>query len=193
MSREVRVGAGTDPVAGELIGAMVAEVEAMYGSAVAARPEDLSPPSGAYVTLWEDGRAVAGGGLLRLDDDTCEIKRMYVVPEARGGGAGRELLEALEALGRERGYTAGAARHRRQAAAGAADLRARRLPADRRLQRQPARRLLGREAALGGVGQRPAVRAAQRARAAPAVAGGQAPADAVGGGLDAQRQPVRPG
>jgi len=27
------------------------------------------------------------------------------VPEARGGGAGRELLEALEALGRERGYT----------------------------------------------------------------------------------------
>jgi len=101
----VRVGAGTDPIAGELIGAMVAEVEAMYGSAVAARPEDLSPPAGAYVTLWEDRRAVAGGGLLRLDDDTCEIKRMYVVPEARGGGAGRELLAALEALGRERGYT----------------------------------------------------------------------------------------
>src|SRR5215218_8042233 len=105
VSREVRVGAGTDPIAGELIAAMVAEVEAMYGSAVAARPEDLSPPGGAYVTVWEDGRAVAGGGLLRLDDATCEIKRMYVVPEARGGGAGRELLEALEALGRERGYT----------------------------------------------------------------------------------------
>ena len=62
MSREVRVGAGTDPIAGELIGAMVAEVEAMYGSAVAARPEDLAPPAGAYVTLWEDGRAVAGDG-----------------------------------------------------------------------------------------------------------------------------------
>ena len=68
------------------------------------RQSSTRPRGGAYVTLWEDGRAVAGGGLLRLDDDTCEIKRMYVVPEARGDGAGRQLLEALEALGRERGY-----------------------------------------------------------------------------------------
>lgn len=104
MSFEVRHGAGTDAVAGELIAAMVAEVEGMYGAAVETLPEDLSPPGGAFVTLWEGGHAVAGGGLKRLDARTCEIKRMYVVPEARGRGAGRALLEALEEHGRELGF-----------------------------------------------------------------------------------------
>ncbi len=104
MSLEVRVGAATDAVAGELIAAMVAEVEGMYGSAVEALPEDLSPPGGAYVTLWDDGRAIAGGGLKRLDARTCEIKRMFVVPEARGSGAGRALLAALEAHALALGY-----------------------------------------------------------------------------------------
>jgi putative acetyltransferase len=36
------------------------------------------------------------GAVRRLDDHTAEIKRMYVDPKARGKGAGRVILVALE-------------------------------------------------------------------------------------------------
>lgn len=40
----------------------------------------------------------------RHDPATAELKRLYVVPAARGSGAGRALTEAVIALARERGY-----------------------------------------------------------------------------------------
>ena len=49
-------------------------------------------------------RAVAVGGVRRLSDDVGEIKRMYVVPDARSHGVGRALLTALEEACRELGY-----------------------------------------------------------------------------------------
>jgi GNAT superfamily N-acetyltransferase len=92
-----------------LVAAMVDEVSGMYGridvpGAPTATPEDFSPPGGAFVVVFDDGRAVAGGGLKRLDGEACEIKRMYVVPEARGRGLARVLLEALEDEARRLGY-----------------------------------------------------------------------------------------
>ena len=107
MTVEVRRTAGTDPVAQALVAAMIAEVGDLYdrrlGPITEARPEELSPPHGGFVVLEEGGRAIAGGGVRRLDDRTCEIKRMYVAPKARGRGAGTALLAALEALARDLG------------------------------------------------------------------------------------------
>ena len=108
MTVEVRRVAGTEPAARELVAAMFAEVSEMYESGLAeapsAHPEELSHPGGGFVLLMDDGRPVAGGGLKRIDDHACEIKRMYVVPDARGRGLGGELLAALEALARDLGY-----------------------------------------------------------------------------------------
>jgi GNAT superfamily N-acetyltransferase len=69
-----------------------------------ATPRELGPPGGAFLVGFAGETPVCCGGIKRLPDGACELKRMYVVPEARGAGAGRELLAALEAWARELGY-----------------------------------------------------------------------------------------
>jgi GNAT superfamily N-acetyltransferase len=47
---------------------------------------------------------VGCAGLKRLDERTAEIKRIYVVPDARGAGVARALISGLEAAARDAGY-----------------------------------------------------------------------------------------
>ena len=60
---------------------------------------------GSFLVGWADGEAVACGGIARYDEATAEIRRMYVVPEARGRGLSRRLLAALEDEARALGYS----------------------------------------------------------------------------------------
>ena len=97
------------PPAADLIAAMVAEMEPLYGKIdvpemPSATPADFAPPGGLFLVGFEDGRPICGGGIKPLPDGTCEIKRMYVVPEARGRGVAKELLVALEDEARALGY-----------------------------------------------------------------------------------------
>jgi putative acetyltransferase len=48
------------------------------------------------------GRAI-GTGALALYDDWAELKRMWIVPEARGRGVSKAILAALEARARGEG------------------------------------------------------------------------------------------
>ena len=65
----------------------------------------FEPPDGAFLVTRVHGNAVACGGVCRFDTVRAELKRMYVLPTARGTGLGRRLLEALEAEARRLGYT----------------------------------------------------------------------------------------
>jgi GNAT superfamily N-acetyltransferase len=68
------------------------------------RPEEMVPPAGVFVLVVDRGRVVAGGGVRRLDDGVGEIKRMFVLEDARGQGHARRLLEGLEAAAADLGY-----------------------------------------------------------------------------------------
>jgi putative acetyltransferase len=63
------------------------------------------PKGGAFLVGRIDGQAVACGGIARYDEATAEIRRMYVVPEARGHGLSRRVLVALEDEARALGYS----------------------------------------------------------------------------------------
>ena len=64
----------------------------------------FEPPDGVFLVVRGDGRAIACGGVCRFDETRAELKRMYVVPDARGRGLGRRLLDELEAHARRLGY-----------------------------------------------------------------------------------------
>jgi GNAT superfamily N-acetyltransferase len=65
---------------------------------------ELAAPSGAFVVIRDDAGSVIGcGGVQRIDDETGEIKRMWIDPSWRGGGLGPRLLAHLEQVARDLG------------------------------------------------------------------------------------------
>jgi GNAT superfamily N-acetyltransferase len=66
---------------------------------------DLRAPHGIFLVGYEEGVPVCCGGVKRLDERHCELKRMYVVSHARGRGVARRLLGALEHAAVQLGYT----------------------------------------------------------------------------------------
>ncbi|WP_371636238.1 GNAT family N-acetyltransferase [Streptomyces zaomyceticus] len=71
------------------------------------------PPRGLYLLAYDpEGRPMATGGWRTQDkndegysDGDAELKRMYVIPEARGLGLARRILAALESDARTAGRT----------------------------------------------------------------------------------------
>lgn len=97
----------TAPASLALIEALNAELAAMYPEPGANHfqldPEQVLGSRGAFLIVRRGGEPVGCGALRLIDDETGELKRMYVAPEVRGTGLGRSLVAALEAEARERG------------------------------------------------------------------------------------------
>ena len=67
-------------------------------------PGRYAPPSGRLLLAMDHGQAVGCVALRRLEQDSCEMKRLYVRPTARGQKIGRQLADAIITSAREIGY-----------------------------------------------------------------------------------------
>lgn len=89
--------------------AFFADIAARYpgwepASSQSVEPSDLAPPDGIWIVAYRDGRAIGCGGLQRLDDETGEVRRIFLEETERGLGTGRRLLVELEEHARRLGY-----------------------------------------------------------------------------------------
>lgn len=91
---------------------LVATVLAGFGLAMDAQTDaDIVDPAASYANaggwfgvLEDDGRIVGSVGVFRVDDRTCELRKMYLLPEFQGLGIGRLLLEAALEAARHLGF-----------------------------------------------------------------------------------------
>jgi ribosomal protein S18 acetylase RimI-like enzyme len=67
-------------------------------------PGAYAPPTGALFLALEEGRALGCVALRRLDEETAEMKRLYLRPGTRGRGLGRSLAETAIREARRLGY-----------------------------------------------------------------------------------------
>jgi putative acetyltransferase len=110
------IAAADDPVLARIVREVMTEHGAIGPGFAIVDPEidelsvayapDREPPA-EYWVLEDGGEVLGGGGFGALaggDGSTCELRKMYLLARARGGGLGRRLLEHLLARMAERGY-----------------------------------------------------------------------------------------
>ena len=96
------------PEAQALLTAFVDEIRHRYDAPPADvgyfDPTVVSVPKSAFLVARVEGRAVGCGALVPLEDDVVEIKRMFVLPQERGHGIAKKILDRLQSLAQEFDY-----------------------------------------------------------------------------------------
>lgn len=78
-----------------------------YDETTDALYELFQTPGSFYFVAHEDQQILGGGGIFPTDalpDATCELVKMYLHKDARGKGAGRQLIECCLNWAKEYGY-----------------------------------------------------------------------------------------
>lgn len=75
-----------------------------FDAELAGLPGDYAPPGGRLLLATFQGELAGCVTLHKLEDDICEMKRLYLRPDFRGKGLGRALTEAVIAEARQIGY-----------------------------------------------------------------------------------------
>lgn len=75
-----------------------------YEAEFADLPGKYAAPEGRLLLVQEAGAVLGCAALRRIDESTCEMKRVYVRPGARGRNLGRLLVEAILREAKLAGY-----------------------------------------------------------------------------------------
>jgi ribosomal protein S18 acetylase RimI-like enzyme len=102
---ELRRVALSDPAVQPLLEWLGSAYRTWYGAPDDVAPDEFDPPSGTFVVLVDEaGETVAGGGIRRVEEGVCEVKRVWTAPGHRRRGHASTVLAALERSARQLGY-----------------------------------------------------------------------------------------
>jgi putative acetyltransferase len=104
---EIRSHRPSDAAASTLIAELNAELKARYPADIIheLHPGEERDFDGVFLIAWVMGTPLACGALRPLEPGVCELKRVYVRYHARRNGLARKLLEELERLAVDAGYS----------------------------------------------------------------------------------------
>ena len=71
---------------------------------LASLPGKYAAPEGRLILAFEAKQPVGCAALRPIDEQICELKRMYVLPQYRGQGVGKTLAQRLIEEARQVGY-----------------------------------------------------------------------------------------
>lgn len=60
--------------------------------------------NGFFGVIENSGKIVATVGIYKIDNDTCELRKMYALPSQRGKGLGKYLMQFSIKKAKELGY-----------------------------------------------------------------------------------------
>jgi putative acetyltransferase len=75
-----------------------------FDQELAGLPGDYAPPHGRLLLAQSDGGTAGCVAMHKLNEHVCEMKRLYLRPEFRGQGLGRQLCERILKEARDIGY-----------------------------------------------------------------------------------------
>jgi GNAT superfamily N-acetyltransferase len=75
-----------------------------FDKELAGLPGDYAPPEGRLLLAECEGQLAGCVALHKLEAGICEMKRLYLRPQFRGGGMGRALAERIISEARQIGY-----------------------------------------------------------------------------------------
>ncbi len=105
-SVEIRETLAASPEATALIAGLDARIASLYpGEKINGIATEAFEVGGGYFSVaWDGGKPVGCGAYRPINETIAEVKRMFVIPEARGKGVSRTILTHLERKIREKGF-----------------------------------------------------------------------------------------
>ena len=59
---------------------------------------------GIFLVMLDDNHLIGTGAIRQLEDDICELKRLWLLSQYHGKGLGYRMLQELFSFAREKGY-----------------------------------------------------------------------------------------
>ena len=59
---------------------------------------------GIFLVMTDNDQIIGTGAIRKIDDNTCELKRLWLLLEYHGKGLGYRMIEELFTFAREKGY-----------------------------------------------------------------------------------------